>query len=200
MIRFTNPPLTRRAALASLGVMTTVPVVMAADYPLTDGEMQGFVLLKQRVPAPETVFLDATEREVRLADFRGEVLLVNFWATWCAPCIDELPSLARLADAFEGRPFRLMAVSQDRDGRRVVEPVVRERLGLPTLRIFYDPKLRLGRAFGTRALPSTYLIDRMGRIIGSLEGDAEWDGPDAKALIRHALKEETPKRDVVQET
>lgn len=200
MTRFAFSTPTRRMTLAGLAAAALAPGAMAADYPPTAGEMQEFVLLEKRAPAPDVPFLDGKERDTRLSNYFGDVLLVNFWATWCAPCIEEMPSLARLADAFEGQPFRLMAISQDRGGRGVAEPFIRERLGLPNLQIFYDPKLQLGRAFGARGLPSTYLIDRKGRLIGGLEGAAEWDGPDAKALIRHVLKEGGGTSNAVQET
>lgn len=117
------------------------------------------------------------------------MLLVNFWATWCAPCIKEMPSLARLDRALKDEPFRLLAVSQDRGGKDVAEPFIRERLKLPDLQIFYDPKLKLGRSLGVRGLPSTYLIDARGHLVGGLTGPAEWDSEDALALIRHVLEE-----------
>lgn len=196
--RFPQP--TRRAVAAGLAATGLLgagftaaqpgkPAFAGADYPPTKGEMQGFVLLKERATAPDQPFFDGKDNVRHFTDFRGEVLLVNFWATWCAPCIKEMPSLARLADALKDEPFRLLAVSQDRGGKDVAEPFIRDRLNLPDLQLFYDPKLKLGRSLGVRGLPSTYVIDAKGNLVGGLTGPAEWDGEDALALIRHVLRE-----------
>ena len=168
-------------------ILHTRPVQAAADYPPTDGEMQEFVLLKERAPAPVTPFFDGDGAEFHFTDFTGKVLLVNFWATWCAPCIKEMPSLARLNDALAGPNFRLLTISQDRGGKAVAEPFLRDRLGLPDLELFYDPKLKLGRELGLRGLPSTYLIDQQGNLVGGLAGAAEWDSPDAIEMIKYVM-------------
>ncbi|MDW3206407.1 MAG: TlpA disulfide reductase family protein [Alphaproteobacteria bacterium] len=201
---------TRRAVAAGLaatgllsaGITAALPgnpAFAGADYPPTNGEMQGFVLLKERALAPDQPFFDGRDNVRHFADFRGEVLLVNFWATWCAPCIKEMPSLARLDRALKDEPFRLLAVSQDRGGKDVAEPFIRERLNLPDLQIFYDPKLKLGRSLGVRGLPSTYLIDARGNLVGGLTGPAEWDSEDALALIRYVLEEGNgPKRSATE--
>lgn len=180
-------------ALASLGAMppgTMVRPARAADYPPTDGEMQGFVLADPRRPAADVPFLDGAGNVRHFTDFKGQVLLVNFWATWCAPCIREMPSLAALNKRLGGVDFQLLAVSQDRGGKKVAEPFVRGRLGLADLPIYYDPKAKLGRAMGVDRLPMTFLIDRRGRTVGAKAGYADWDTPEAERLIRHLLRED----------
>ena len=158
------------------------------DYPPTKGEMQGFVLLKTPAPAPQTPFFDGAGNVRHFSDFRGRVLVVNFWATWCAPCIKEMPSLSRLQERLGGPDFHLLAISQDRGGHDVAEPFIRDRLGLENLDLYYDPKLRLGRDMGVRGLPSTYVIDRAGNLVGGLAGAAEWDSEDAVALVGHVMR------------
>ena len=175
------------AALAAATGAMLWPMGQAADYPPTTGEMQGFVLLKKPAPVPSEGFFDGDGQRHQFADFKGDVLLVNFWATWCAPCIKEMPSLSRLAASLKGERFRLLAVSQDREGKEKAEPFLRDRLGISNMELFYDPKLTLGREFGLKGLPTTYLIDATGGLIGGMTGGAEWDGPDAEALIRHVL-------------
>lgn len=162
----------------------------AAEFPPTDGELQGFTLLKDRVPAPSVPFQTGDGESVDLGDFQGKVLIVNFWATWCAPCIKEMPSLDRLQAAFPDREFEVLAINQDRGGKRVAEPFLRDKLGLENLAIYLDAKFALGRAFKNRGLPATYAIDRQGNVVGGMFGPAEWDSEDAKKLVQFLLDEQ----------
>jgi len=124
-------------------------------------------------PAPALSFAarDGTMRQ--LADFHGRPVLVNLWATWCGPCVREMPSLDRL-QAKLGDRLTVLAISQDRGGAHVVDPFL-EKLDLPTLAIFLDPMDTVGPALEVRGLPTTLLIDGEGRIVAQLEGAAEWD-------------------------
>jgi thiol-disulfide isomerase/thioredoxin len=135
-------------------------------------------------PAFSFTELDGTPRT--LADFRGRVLLINFWATWCAPCIEEMPALDRLHAKLGGDAFAVIALSTDRQGRSLVEPFL-GKLGLQELAIYLDSKSEAMRALGLRGLPTTILFDREGREIGRLEGAAAWDSAEAEALIRYYL-------------
>lgn len=134
-------------------------------------------------PLPEGLrFADAEGRETGFDAFRGRALVVNFWATWCAPCVAEMPSLDRLqARAEEG--IEVLALSSDRGGRAQVEPFY-QRTGLQRLKIWLDARGATGRALGVRVLPSTLIIDRQGREVARLEGEAAWDHPDMVAAIR----------------
>lgn len=165
------------------------PAVYASEFPPTDGEMQGFTLLKERVAAPTVPFKTGEGDEIDLTAFQGKVLIVNFWATWCAPCIKEMPSLDRLKAAFADEEFDVVAINQDRGGKRVAEPFLRDKLGLESLAIYLDEKFTLGRAFKNRGLPATYAIDRQGNVVGGMFGPAEWDSEDAKKLVRFLLAE-----------
>jgi thiol-disulfide isomerase/thioredoxin len=118
-----------------------------------------------------------------LSDFAGRVVLLNLWATWCAPCVREMPTLDRLQAELGGPDFEVVALSSDRAGAAAVEPFFRTH-GLSRLGVYLDPQGEATRALGTRGLPTTVLIDREGREVGRLEGVAEWDSPEAKALIR----------------
>lgn len=188
---------TRRAALRLMAGGAALPLAAsfvpararAADYPPTNGAMQGFILYDKRRELSAEPFLDGAGNTRHFADFRGRVLLVNFWATWCAPCIEEMPDLAALQDGMGGEDFTVLAISQDRGGRDVAEPFVRDRLGLPRLPVLYDPNSALGRAMGVKGLPTTFLIDRRGRAVGHYLGAAEWNAPGARAMIRHVIDE-----------
>jgi thiol-disulfide isomerase/thioredoxin len=154
--------------------------------PAKAGGMQQFTLNDPPLPVPETRFLDAAGKEVTLADFKGRALLVNFWATWCGPCVEEMPSLDRLQAALGGKDFTVLTINEDRRGAAVAGPFL-EKHGLKHLGIHADRRMALAHAFGLQGMPSSYLIDRHGKLIGSLIGPAEWDSPAAKALIRRYL-------------
>ena len=123
-----------------------------------------------------------------LGDFKGRVMLVNFWATWCAPCIRELPSLDKLQLELGGEGLLVLAVSQDRGGAAIAGPFLK-KLNVNRLGLFIDRKMALGRALAVRALPWTFLVDRDGNLVGQLAGYAEWDSDEGVALIRHYLGE-----------
>ncbi len=162
--------------------------VAAGGPPTVSGWMEQFSFINPPRPAPLTPFLVGDGREVTLADFRGSVMLVNFWATWCSPCVRELPSLDRLQARLGGEGLLVLAINQDRRGAAVAGPFL-EKLGTSQLVVFLDQRLRLGRAFGVYGLPWSFLIDRDGAVVGELAGYAEWDTPEGLALIRHYLKQ-----------
>jgi thiol-disulfide isomerase/thioredoxin len=185
---FTKNTLSAARAILSLALLLGAPGAAAdAGPPPLEGMFKdNFTLLDAPVPAPQAVFQDGTGAPVTLAAFRGRVVLLNFWATWCAPCIREMPSLDRLQAALGDQGLAVLAVSQDRGGLKVVRPFF-ERLELDSLAVYLDPAGKLAREAGLRGLPTTLLIDRQGRLVGGLQGPAEWDSPEAARLIRHYL-------------
>ncbi|HEY9568502.1 MAG TPA: TlpA disulfide reductase family protein, partial [Thalassobaculum sp.] len=126
-------------------------------------------------------------RPIKLDAYRGSLVLLNVWATWCAPCIRELPSLDRLQAELGGERFRVVLLSVDRKGLETAAPFL-EKLGIANLRTAADPKSELARALGATGLPTSVLLDADGRIVGRMLGDAEWDSPAAKALLLHYLE------------
>jgi thiol-disulfide isomerase/thioredoxin len=136
-------------------------------------------------PAPALSFAARDGSPARLADFHGRWLLINLWATWCAPCVREMPSLDRLQTKLGGR-LTVLAVSQDRGGEQVVGPFL-DRLGLSSLRIYLDPKGTMGQGLGARGLPTTFLLDGEGQVRAQLEGAAEWDSAAMLATLEHYL-------------
>ncbi len=150
-------------------------------------ELGQFTPLDPSRPAPEVSFAARDGSPARLADFHGHWLLVNLWATWCAPCVREMPSLDRL-QAKLGDRLTVLAVSQDRGAEHVVGPFL-EPLGLASLHIYLDPKGRLGQGLGARGLPTTFLLDSDGRVRAQLEGAAEWDSPGMLATLERYLND-----------
>jgi thiol-disulfide isomerase/thioredoxin len=153
-----------------------------SDAPPQDGVMAEF----HRQPAPVAVsgaaFTDEAGNDADLSRFEGKVTLINLWATWCQPCIKEMPSLARLKAAREGSHFAIATISEDLQGAKAVDAFFAKNDigGLPR---YLDPKNTISHAFKVEGLPTTLLIDGKGREIGRFEGGAEWDGPDALRLI-----------------
>jgi thiol-disulfide isomerase/thioredoxin len=134
-----------------------------------------FIPVSPAEPAPAFSFFDLDGNSVSLSDFAGKLVVVNLWATWCAPCLREMPSLERLPQHLD-RKIVVLAISEDRGGSKVVEPFV-EKLGLKSVKVYLDPKSGAERAFKIQGLPTSFVIDRDGKIRGRLEGAAEWDSP-----------------------
>lgn len=137
-------------------------------------------------PAPDLSMTDKDGATVSLSDFKGRVILVNLWATWCIPCVEEMPALDRLEVKKGGKDFAVVAISEDRGGNRVVEPFL-AKLGLSKLTFYLDPKSAATSAFQVRGLPTSILLDREGQEVGRMEGGMAWDGPEALALIERQL-------------
>lgn len=136
-------------------------------------------------PAPAVSFTSRDGKAMTLADFRGRMLLVNLWATWCGPCVKEMPSLQSLQAAF-GPDLTILAISQDRGGAAVVDAFAAKH-GLDRLSIYLDPKAEASQIFAVAGLPTSFLIDRDGRILGRLEGAADWTAPKLVALLRRYM-------------
>jgi len=134
-------------------------------------------------PVPNVVFEDAQGRQRTIADFRGKLVLLNIWATWCPPCRKEMPTLDRLQKRLGGPGFEVVALSIDRDGASVVKRFFDE-IGVGALSIYVDRTAQVGGDLGIVGLPTTLLIDRDGREIGRVIGPAEWDSPEVMSLIR----------------
>ncbi|MFQ5895526.1 MAG: TlpA disulfide reductase family protein [Nitrospinota bacterium] len=149
-------------------------------------EAMGVLAPRRRTPAPEFALPALSGGTLRLADLRGRVVLVNFWATWCPPCIAEMPSLEKLRQRFRGHPFEVVAISIDRQGEGVVRPFVR-RLGI-TFPVLLDPEQKTFRRLRGRGLPVSLLISRKGELVGRVPGPREWASPEATALIETLLR------------
>jgi len=169
-------------------MLLVLPIVFstARAEPNADPNSLGkFVPSSPSRPAPQVGFMNLTGKTVNLGDFAGKLVLVNLWATWCAPCRHEMPSLERLQGRL-GDKIAILAISEDMGGSKAVLPFV-TKLGLKTLGIYIDPKSVVGRAFEVDGLPTSILIDRRGRVLGRVEGEAMWDSPKMLAIIEPLL-------------
>ena len=154
------------------------PVGRAAAFPVSRPA--------EPTAASDFELLDLAERPVRLHDFRGRVVLLNFWATWCAPCREEMPALETLARELGPRGLTVVGVNF-KESRREVEAFMKEhRLTFPML---LDVDGGVSQRYQVFALPVTFLVDRRGMLVGTVLGIRDWGGPDAQAYLGRLLGE-----------
>lgn len=153
---------------------------------LITGAMKRFKLTSPPKPIPDLEFLDASDKPMRLADFTGQARLINLWATWCAPCVKEMPSLDRLQAEMPRDRFLVLPISLDGPSKPKVAPFYKEQK-LTSLGIYFDKGRKAMSVLGVTLLPTSILVDPAGRELGRLEGDADWDTPEGIALMRAAL-------------
>ena len=175
------------AVLLAGAMLASAPAPAAEGPPLKGRFADAFQMPDQPRPAPDATFRTRDGEAVQLADFKGQVVLVNFWATWCPPCVEEMPTLDGLQQALGGEEFQVLAVSEDRAGLSKVEPFLRDELNLQALSIYLDSDGSLAQAFGLRGMPTTYLLNAKGQVVGGLEGPADWNSDAARALMQYYI-------------
>lgn len=136
---------------------------------------------------PQMTFLGPAERPYTLEDFRGKLVLVNIWATWCAPCREEMPALDRLQQALGGPDFEVVALSIDKDGMAAVRRFYDE-IGVRALAPYVDPSMRAGSALRIVGVPTTLLLDRQGGERWRKTGPEKWDAPEIVAALREHVR------------
>ncbi len=137
---------------------------------------------------PDAPFVGPNGQTLHLADFKGQVLVVNFWATWCGPCVLEMPTLAKLQAAYVGQPLKVMAISLDRPEDKALAQSFILKHG--PLEFYQDPQYALPFSLDPRpdGVPVTVIFDKNGHEQARLEGAADWSGPEAKAVIDRVLQ------------
>jgi thiol-disulfide isomerase/thioredoxin len=153
------------------------------EGPAASSDAEGVNRQAAGKPAPAATLRNADDAPATLADAKGKPLLVNLWASWCAPCVKELPTLKALSQS-PGAP-RVIAVSQDMAPRSSVNAFT-ERLGLAGLEVWHDPQMALSAALGAQVLPTTILYDAQGRELWRYVGDLDWTGEEAAKLLAEA--------------
>ncbi len=170
----------RVAPLALALALSCVPA-------LADGQMGKpgeLIETKPAKPVPELTLTDlAQEQPANLAGYKGKPLIVNLWATWCGPCVTEMPSLAKLADRLKDQGVVVVAISEDRGGKFVVDPFLKEH-NITNIDVYLDKTMSTGKALKeATVLPMTLLIDASGNEVGRVKGDRDWDSPESRAEI-----------------
>ena len=139
----------------------------------------------ERPAAPDFALPDLSGRSIRLSDYRGKIVLLNFWATWCAPCRAEMPALAGLFRSMKGTDFALLTVAVQSGGRAEIEGFYRQLgLSLPTL---VDIEDKTFRAYGLTGVPETFLVDRAGRVVQHFIGPRDWNASEFRQELGRLL-------------
>jgi thiol-disulfide isomerase/thioredoxin len=138
--------------------------------------------------AKNFTFKDLDGKTRTLSDYRGKVVLVNFWATWCPPCRREMPSLERLNQKLQGEPFIILAVDQW-ESYDLVFAFTGQLDPQPTFPILFDSKSQASKQWDVKGLPASFIVDKKGRVVYRAMGGREFDHPEIEQLIRNLLKE-----------
>ncbi|WP_395686748.1 TlpA family protein disulfide reductase [Aestuariivirga sp.] len=180
----------RKAGPAAPSVQTpATPAVAGGVSPsLATGALAAFLVRPDRKLLPDIQFQDGSGKPLTLSGWKGRVVLINLWATWCAPCRKEMPDLSRLQAELGSDQFEVVAISVDRKGADASSSFLKET-GADNLRLYVEPSTRIVGELQSAGLPATILVDRQGREIGRLLGPADWASPEAIALIKAALAE-----------
>jgi thiol-disulfide isomerase/thioredoxin len=176
----------RRLLLAAVPAFFAAPALAKLGPDLATGTLAKFTLAKEPKPLPELAFTDAEDKPLKLADYKGKAVLLNFWATWCAPCVKEMPSLDKLQAEMGKDKFVVLPLSLDGPSKPKVAPFYADKK-LANLGIYFDKGKKLMGALDISVLPTSVLVDAEGREIGRIEGDADWDKPEALALMKAAI-------------
>ncbi len=194
-LRFINPrkeQTTRMAVksgsikkIAFLAVLIVLTAIFIAGYLVMD-RTTGNKIITSGDPAPEFRLQKFDGGSVSLADLRGKVVMVHFWATWCPPCVEEMPTLDRLHHSSLGKDFEMLAVSVDEGGAGAVAPFIQKnRLNLPVL---FDPGSEVARLYGTYKFPETYIVDRKGVVRYKAIGPRDWTEPANIQVLRNIIE------------
>lgn len=155
---------------------------MSAIEALREDDMRKLVFHAAPEATSDVAFLHEDGSEITLADFAGKITVLNFWATWCAPCRAEMPGLSTLEASLGGDDFQVVTVATGRNPRPAMERFFAE-IEVDNLPLHADPKQALARSMGVLGLPITVILDRNGMEIARLQGDAHWDSDSAKAIV-----------------
>ncbi len=175
-----------RSALYGLALTLATPA-LALDPALLTGSMTGLRTGEAYAPVV-TGFMRPDGSVGDLSDYAGKIVVLNFWATWCGPCREEMPSLQALQDELGGEDFAVVTMAFGRHN-----PVAMERFwedtGVRDLPLNLDAQTELARGLGVKGLPHTLLLDRTGEVVGQLIGAADWAAPETLAVMRALMAE-----------
>ena len=174
---------------AIMGLANTGHADVAAADAMREGDMRKLIFHSAPMASTDEPFTGEDGQQMTLADFQGKHIVLNFWATWCAPCRKEMPHLSALQDAMGGPDMEVVTIATGRNPlpgmQRFLEEIEVDNLPLHT-----DPRQSLARAMGVLGLPVTVILDPQGREIGRMQGDADWSSENAMAIMQTLIDAE----------
>jgi thiol-disulfide isomerase/thioredoxin len=177
----------RRTVLATAaGTLAAAALPIKSQAQKLQPVADGIEHVSPPAPPPDVAFVAQDGSQHHLSEFKGRGMVVNLWATWCAPCVAEMPSLQTLAKALAPQDIAVLPLSSDRGGAEAVAAWYRDH-GITALPVLLDPKGAVAQAVNARGIPTTLIIDTGNLIVARLAGAADWGSPDAEALVRQLV-------------
>jgi thiol-disulfide isomerase/thioredoxin len=182
-----RPNISRRSVIAAAaGLALSVNRSNSAQAQVTTEDLPDAASAINQLmpaPAPNLDFIDATGKKLSLASYRGSGLIVNIWATWCGPCVAELPTFAAISQSLAHNKILILPISVDLEGRKIVQPFYASH-GITTLPILLDPDGSATDVLNADGIPVSIIINPQGQLVARLNGSANWNSPATLALVR----------------
>jgi peroxiredoxin len=170
--------------------VTVLVVILSLKLNDSSFKFSNQVAIKDNLPAPDFTFPGLDGKMVSLSDYKGKVVLVNIWATWCPPCVDEMPSMEKLYQKFKGENFEILAVSIDEPGLKAVAPFMKKsNLTFPAL---IDSEGAIKTVYGITGIPESFIIDQKGILIKKIIGPVDWAAPNVFQFFNELIQKPLP--------
>ena len=171
--------------LVAVCLIASTALMMAAGCTKKE-KASGVAEVREKMPVPETALVSLTNVPLKLSDLKGKVVLLNFWATWCPPCREEMPSMMKLNSLMAGKPFQMVTVSIDEGGVPDIEAFFKDtKFSLPT---YTDPDGAAQKTYGITGVPESFIIDKNGILVKKVIGPMAWDSAEVVSFIEGLMK------------
>ena len=171
--------------------VTVLVVILSLKLNDSAFKFSNQVAIKDNMPAPDFTFPGLDGKMVSLSDYKGKVVLLNIWATWCPPCVEEMPSMEKLYQKFKGQNFEILAVSIDEPGLKVVAPFMKKsNLTFPAL---IDSEGAIKAVYGITGIPESFIIDKQGNLIKKIIGPVDWATGDIFRFFSEVIEKPYPR-------
>ena len=167
--------------IANSGV--AYPGMQPTQTPVSQTGLDKITILPQPFPIAQVNFSQLNNDQIDFEAFKGKVVVVNMWATWCPPCVRELPALDRLANKIDQSQYTLLPISIDADGKEIVQPFL-ESIGLAEFESYFDPQQNLREVFPLETIPATFILNPQGELVAYVRSYVDWDDENAIAFLK----------------